>query len=241
MKSVLRPVLTALVLWGQISVAAAAQEMVSTAAEGTTEAGKAGGQSGPALTGDRRPLYRLRNSDVLEISFTFATEFNQTITVQPDGFIVLKGLERQMYAEGTTLPELRDTIRQAYGQILHEPEISVVLKEFERPYFIASGEVSRPGKYDLRGHTTVVEAVAMAGGFTGQAKHSQVVLFRHVSEDVVESKLLNIKQMLSSRNLRENVFLRPGDMLFVPQSAISKLRRYLPSSNMGMYLNPAQY
>jgi protein involved in polysaccharide export with SLBB domain len=119
--------------------------------------------------------------------------------------------------------------------MLHEPEIDVVLKEFDRPYFIASGEVGKPGKYDLHGDTTVTAAVAIAGGFTGQAKHSQVVLFRHVSDDTVEAKLLNIKSMLAHRDLREDVHLRPGDMLFVPQNLISKIRRYLPVSSLGMY------
>ncbi|HSS97816.1 MAG TPA: polysaccharide biosynthesis/export family protein [Terriglobales bacterium] len=226
----------------QVSVASHAQtsQSVMTAGDaGHAVLTKSGGADGvvgsPALSGERHPLYRLRASDVIEISFTFAPEFNQTVTVQPDGFITLKGLEKQMYTQGMTLPELRDGIRTGYAGILHEPEIAINLKEFDRPYFIASGEVGKPGKYDLHGDTTVTEAVAIAGGFTGQAKHSQVVLFRHVSDETVEAKLLNIKSMLSNRDLREDVHLRPGDMLFVPQSMISKIRRYLPVSSLGMY------
>jgi len=231
----------------QVSVALRAQTSQSVMAAGdagravSTESGGADGAIGangfrsPALSGERHPLYRLRASDVMEISFTFASEFNQTVTVQPDGFITLKGLEKQMYVQGTTLSELRDGIRTAYAVMLHEPEIAIVLKEFDRPYFIASGEVGKPGKYDLHGDTTVTEAVAIAGGFTGQAKHSQVVLFRHVSDDTVEAKLLNIKSMLANRDLREDVHLRPGDMLFVPQNMISKIHRYLPVSSLGMY------
>ncbi len=202
---------------------------------GSTESERADGVGSPALTGERRPLYRLCASDVVEINFNFASEFDQTVTVQPDGFITLKGLEKQMYAQGMTLPELREAVRAAYAPLLHQPDISVVLKEFNRPYFIAGGEVGKPGKYDLHGDTTVTEAVAIAGGFTGQAKHSQVVLFRHVSETTVEAKLLNIKAMLSGHDLREEVHLRPGDMLYVPQNMISKIRRYLPVSNLGMY------
>jgi len=224
------------------SVAALAQTSQSVMAAGddgrtvSTESERAdGGKGSPALTGDRRPLYRLRTNDVVDISFTFASEFNQTVTVQPDGFITLKGLEKQMYAQEITLPELRESLRTAYAPMLHEPDISVVLKEFDRPYFIAGGEVGKPGKYDLHGDTTVTEAVAIAGGFTGQAKHSQVVLFRHVSDSTVEAKLLNIKAMLAGRDLREDFHLRPGDMVFVPQNMISKIRRYLPISNLGMY------
>lgn len=226
----------------QVSVASHAQtsQSVMTAGDAgralSTESGGADGVvRSPALTGERHPLYRLRSNDVMEISFTFAPEFNQTVTVQPDGFITLKGLEKQMYAQGMTVPELRGGIRTAYAGMLHEPEVAILLKEFDRPYFIASGEVGKPGKYDLHGDTTVTEAVAIAGGFTGQAKHSQVVLFRHVSDNTVEAKLLNIKSMLSSRDLREDMQLCPGDVLFVPQNMISKIRRYLPVSNLGMY------
>src|ERR1043166_10231349 len=113
----------------QVSVASHAQTSQSVMAAGDagravlTESGGADGASGtrsPAMSGERRPLYRLRASDVMEISFTFATEFNQTVTVQPDGFITLKGLEKQMYVQGMTLPELRDGIGTAYAGMLHE-------------------------------------------------------------------------------------------------------------------------
>jgi len=206
----------------------------------TTKPGIADGEVSPALTGARRPLYRLRKSDVLGINFNFAPEFDQTVSVQPDGFITLKGLE-ELYVEGMTLHELRETIRGAYAIMLHDPEVTIVLKEFDKPYFIATGEVTHPGKYELRSDTTVTEAVAIAGGFTGQAKHSQVVLFRRVSEERIEARLLDVKQMLKSRSLEEDVHLKPGDLLFVPQNTISKIRRYLPTQSLGMYWNPTRF
>ena len=98
--------------------------------------------------------------------------------------------------------------------------------------------LAHPGKYELRSDTTLIEAVAIAGGFTDASKHSQVVLFRRVSSDMVEARVFNVKQMLGSRNLQEDPHLTPGDMLFVPQNKISKVRRYLPTSSMGAYLNP---
>ncbi len=146
-----------------------------------------------------------------------------------------------MYAEGATLAELREAIRGGYASMLHDPEITVALKEFEKPYFIASGEVTRPGKYELRGDTTVTEAVAMAGGLNGQAKHSQVVVFRRVSAELVEAHLLNMKRMLNSRNVAEDIHLSPGDLVYVPQNTISKIRRYLPIPNLSMYWNPSQF
>lgn len=225
-------------------VAAVAEEQPSASADGkmpsaTIKSGVADGELSPALTGERRPLYRLHKSDVIELSFTFSPEFNQTLTVQPDGFVTLKDLP-ETYVEGFTLPELQATLAKAYAGTLHDPQVTVTLKDFDKPYFIASGEVSKPGKYELRGDTTVTEALAMAGGFNSQAKHSQVVLFRRVSDGLAESRVLNVKHMLRSKNLTEDLHLRPGDLLFVPQNTISKVRRYLPISSLGAYWNPAQ-
>jgi polysaccharide export outer membrane protein len=197
-------------------------------------------EKSPALTGVRRPLYRLRKSDVVEVRFTFSPEFDQTLTVQPDGFILPKGIG-EIAAEGLTISELRDSIRAAYSPTLRDPEVSVILRDFEKPFFLAGGQVARPGKYELRSPTTVTEAITIAGGFTDQSKHSQVVLFRKVTDRVVETRVLNIKTMLASRNLDEDVDLRPGDMLFVPQNRISKLKKFLPVSSLSAFVSPAQF
>lgn len=194
----------------------------------------------PAQTGEHRPLYRLRKSDVLEISFTFSPEFNQTLTVQPDGFVNLKGIG-DMYIEGMIMEDLRAAVRKAYVHTLYEAEVSIVLKDFDKPYFIATGELMRPGKFELRADTTVTEGIAIAGGFTEQAKHSRVILFRRLSSDVVESKVVDVKAMLKSGNLSEDMHLQPGDLIFVPKNTMSKLRRYLPTSSLGGYLNPATF
>jgi len=228
----------------QVLVVAVAQDqrprvaIVPAGQAETTKPGVADGVWSPALTGERRPLYRLRPSDVLQICFPLSPEYDQTLTVQPDGFVALKGTE-PLYVVDKTLPEFRAAAELAYASTLNDPEVTVILKEFDKPSFVAAGEVTRPGKYELRSDTTVTEALAIAGGLTEQAKHSQVVLFRRASEQQVEARLLDVKKMLNSRNLAEDVHLKPGDMLFVPQNSISKIRRYLPVSNLGMYLNPS--
>jgi len=229
----------------ELVVAAAQVKLSGTAGERTgraetTKSGAADGVVSPALTGERRPLYRLRKSDVIEIDFAFSPEFNQTVAVQPDGFVALREVP-QVYAEGKTTPELEEAVRRAYANILHDPEVTIVLKDFDKPYFTAAGEVGRPGKYELRSDTTVTEGVAIAGGFTGKAKHSQVLLFRRVSDDLVESHILNLKTMLRSRTLGEDVHLRPGDLLFVPQNLISKIRQYMPASSLSLYGSPTQF
>ena len=183
---------------------------------------------------DRYPRYKLRPGDVFDVSFELSPEFNQNISVQPDGFITLRGVG-DVQVGGQTVPQLTATLHNAYSQILHEPIISVTLKDFEKPYFIADGQVGRPGKYDLRGDTTLTEAIAMAGGFQDTAKHSQVLLFRRVSDQWVSAKIFNVKKMEKDGNLSEDPLLHPGDMLFVPKNKYSKIKPFLPSSSMGTF------
>jgi polysaccharide export outer membrane protein len=202
--------------------------------------GGADGQGNLQLGGQRHPLYRLRPSDVVEISFTVAPEFNQVLTVQPDGYVMLKDAG-MLEVEGLNLQEFGEAVQKAYQGYLHDPQVGVLLKEFEHPYFIVGGQVGKPGKYELRSDTTVAEAVEIAGGLTQEAKHSQVVLFRRVDDDLVETRLLNLKKMLKDRSLREDAHLRPGDMIFVPQNTISKIDRYLTRSSMSMYVSPTQF
>jgi polysaccharide export outer membrane protein len=210
----------------------------------TTQPGKADGawnsDRSPVLTGERRPLYRLNKSDVVELQFPFSPELNETVSVLPDGLVPLKNT-LAIVGEGKSVPELEEAIRDAYRGVLHDPEVTVVLREFDKPYFIAAGEVVRPGKYELRSDTTVTEALAIAGGLTGRAKHSQVVLFRRSSDDLIETHLLDVKSMLHKRDLGEDLHLRPGDMLYAPQNFMSKLKPFMPASAMSLYLNPTQF
>lgn len=207
-------------------------------AAGTTDDGTVL-EKEPALTGDRHPLYRLHKSDVVEIHFTFSPEYDQTVTVQPDGFVALKGAEAVL-AEGESVPELTRSVTEAYA-FMRDPEVSVTLKDFDKPFFVAGGQFGHPGKYELRSPTTVTEAIAIAGGFTEQSKHSQVVLFRRVRDGLVEARVLNVKAMLASRDLEEDVELKPGDMLYVPQNRISKIKKYLPVASLSTFFSPTQF
>lgn len=193
-------------------------------------------ETGPGLH-KRNWRYTINPSDSLELTFQITPEFNQTVTVQPDGYITLREVG-DIKAAGNTLPELTDAIKAAYSKILHDPIITVDPKDFEKPYFVVGGQVGKPGKFDYRGDVTLTEAIAMAGGFTDASKHSQVLLFRRVSDQWTEARIINVKKMLSSRDLQEDPDLQPGDMLFVPKNALSKIKPFLPTSSVGLYANP---
>lgn len=184
----------------------------------------------------RSPRYHIEAGDSFDLTFELSPEFNQTgVAVQPDGFVTLRGVG-DLKVAGQTVPELTQTLRTAYSKILNDPLISVVLKEFEKPYFVADGQVAKPGKYDMHGQTTLTQAIAIAGGFQASAKHSQVLLFRRVDDQWTEAKLINVKKMQKNGNLSEDPFLHPGDMLFVPKSTMSKIDRFIPNLSMGTYL-----
>lgn len=188
------------------------------------------------LTRDAR--YKIAPGDSFDLNFELSPEFNQTaVAVQPDGFVTLRGVG-DLNVQGQTVPELTQTLRGAYNKILNDPIISVVLKDFEKPYFVADGQIGKPGKYDLRGDTTLTQAIAIAGGFKDSSRHSQVLLFRRVSDQWMEAKVINVKQMEKSGNLKEDPMLHPGDMLFVPKNTMSKIDKFFPSASMGTFFRP---
>jgi polysaccharide export outer membrane protein len=119
--------------------------------------------------------------------------------------------------------------------MLNDPLIVIALRDFEKPYFIADGQVTHPGKYDMRGTVTLTEAVAIAGGFTENAKHSQVILFRRVNEQWLSAKIFNIKDMERKGDLHEDPTLKPGDMVIVPKNFLSKIKPFIPNAGLGAY------
>jgi polysaccharide export outer membrane protein len=181
--------------------------------------------------------YRLTPSDVIELSFPYVPEFNQLITVQPDGYASLRGVG-DLRVQSRTLPELRQLLVEAYSPIIRDPTMTIVLKEFEKPYFVATGEVQKPGKFELRGATTVTQALAFAGGLTRSAKHSKIVIFRRYSNELLEVKQIDVKKMFASNDLSEDLMLRPGDTLYVPRSKLSQIAPFVPRP--GLFFDPVQ-
>ena len=178
--------------------------------------------------GERAPRYKVQRSDVLVLTFPLTPEFNQKVMVEPDGYISLQGTN-SISVLGMTLPELNMAIKNAYAKVLHEPVLQVDLTEFQKPYFIVIGQVNKPGQYDLRSDITVSQAIGIAGGFLPTAK-TQVFLYHRNSTGWVEAKELKLKDFLHGKNVNEDSDMRPGDMIFVPEKTITKIRKYIPYS-----------
>lgn len=186
---------------------------------------------------ERNPRYHLGRGDVLEVTFPRTTEFNQTVTVQPDGFINLRGAG-DVHVFGLTVPAALEAIKTAYAKILHDPLVTVDLKDFEKPYFSAFGQISKPGRYELRGDLTVTQAIALSGGFRDGAKETEVLLLRRFSPELTEVKRVSVKDMLKTGDLREDLLVQSGDILYIPKSKMGKLDRYIPNSSVGMLMKP---
>lgn len=184
----------------------------------------------------RTPRYRIEAGDNFDLTFELSPEFNQlAVAVQPDGFVTLKNVG-DIKVAGQTIPELTATLQAAYGRILNHPLISIVLKDFEKPYFIASGQVAKPGKYEMHGNMTAYQALAVAGGLESSSKHSKVVLFRRVDDQWTSATVIDVKKMENNRDLREDPFLHSGDLVYVPKNNLAKFDRIIPNMSMGSYM-----
>lgn len=181
--------------------------------------------------------YTLHPGDVLDIQYRYTPEFNQTVTVQPDGFISLE-IGGDVKVEGRNLEQVRNLILTKAKTRLASPELIVVLKEFQKPYVVVAGEVVTPGKLELREKLTALQAVLLAGGFKESAKSSQIIVFRKLNADMAEVKIVNFKTLKQTSDLENDLTLQPGDMILVPRNRLSKIERYVRIASLATFLNP---
>jgi polysaccharide biosynthesis/export protein len=191
---------------------------------------------------DREPRYRLQSSDVIEVHYRYTPEFDQTVTLQPDGFVTLQ-IVGDIKLQGMTQDEAKAAILKKAGERLKDPEITLVLKEFVKPYFVVGGEVNSPGRFEMHGTISALQAIAMAGGFkSASANHSQVILYRRVGPNLAKTELLDLKAATKPNSTSEPLAdLHPDDMLFVPQNRISKIERFVKWGNWGALINPTTF
>lgn len=200
-------------------------------------AARAQDQRPPRLTTVSEDRYRLQPGDVLEVQFRYSPEFNQTVTVQPDGYISLE-ITGDLKVAGFTVEETRAAVLRKAGERLQDPVAAVLLKEFQRPYFVVAGEVAQPGKIEMRERVTAIQAIMLAGGMKETAKSSQVVVFRAINSDTAEVKLLNLKNIRRTSDLENDLTLRAGDMVFVPRDKISKIERFMKLASVAAFMAP---
>src|SRR5262245_7775882 len=198
---------------------------------------RAQNQNPPRLTTVTENRYRLQPGDVIEVQFRYTPEFNQTVTVQPDGYVSLE-IGGDLKVAGLTIEETRQAILRQANKRLQDPVATIVLKEFQKPYFVVSGEVAQPGKIEMREKVTALQAIMLAGGMKESAKSSQVVVFRKINSDIAEVKVLNLKDIRRTSDLENDLTLQAGDMVYVPRDKLSKVERFMRLISVAALITP---
>ncbi|MGZ5493625.1 MAG: polysaccharide biosynthesis/export family protein [Thermoanaerobaculia bacterium] len=161
------------------------------------------------------PDYRIGIDDVLDIAVWNVAELQKTVPVRPDGKISLP-LVNDVVAAGLTPMELRDALTKKIAAYVQSPDVSVVVREIRSLKVSVIGQVRAPGRYDLKGPSTVLDALALAGGFTDFAARRKITILRSAGT-TVQRLSFDYDAAVSKRGAgNSNVFVRPGDIVVVP-------------------------
>jgi len=175
---------------------------------------------------DRDPQYKLQPEDKVEVQYRYTPEYNATAALQPDGYVSLPFVGQVKVAE-LTLDQASKAIAARAADRLADPEVTVLLREYVKPYFVVAGEVAHPGRFELHGQVSLIEALALGGGLKDSAKRTQVILMRKRDQDTAEVRLLDVRKLMSARNINEDIAIRTGDMIVVPRNWVSRVEPLL--------------
>lgn len=156
--------------------------------------------------------YRVGREDVLDVSVWRDLDLSRTVPVRPDGFISLP-MVGELKAEGKTPNELEAEIREKLKPYVQEPKVTVIVREVNAPRVFVTGEVAHPGAYPMRSRMSVLQAIALAGGFSDFASTGSIMVIRKNGKGVP----VNYADLVTDEDdARESVWLMPGDTIVVP-------------------------
>ena len=154
------------------------------------------------------------NDDVLAINVWKEPDISRSIPVRSDGKISLP-LVGEVQASGLTPLKLEKDIAEKLKSYISEPEVTVMVQQVNSQKFNVLGQVVRPGTYVIANSPTVLDAIALAGGFRDFAKKKSIYVLRHGASG--ESRLpFNYKEVSQGKNMAQNVKLQPGDTIIIP-------------------------
>jgi polysaccharide export outer membrane protein len=154
------------------------------------------------------------NEDVLAISVFKEPELSRTIPVRTDGKISLP-LIGELQASGKTPKELQAEITSGLVSFIEEPEVTVIVQEIRSQRFNILGHVQKPGSYELNPPITLVDAIALAGGFRDFAKITSIYVLRADGGKQVRLPF-NYKEVIKGARPEQNIELQPRDTIVVP-------------------------
>jgi polysaccharide export outer membrane protein len=175
-----------------------------------------------ALQDPRDANYRIQDGDQLGIDFYLNSEFNDTVTVDPEGKIALR-LVGPLAAAGFTPDQLATSINKAYQRELINPGAVVHVRSMPSRQIYVEGEVTKPGAFPLQPGMTVVQAVALAGGTTPESAPNSIVLIRYDACGQPQGSKVDLASAVKNPSAGEDVALMSQDVLVVPRSTIANI------------------
>lgn len=173
--------------------------------------------SATAATSAAKPhddTFVIGNDDVLAVNVWKEPDISRSIPVRSDGKISLP-LVGEVQAAGLTPAKLEKEIANRLKNYISEPEVTVMVQQVNSQKFNILGQVVKPGSYLLANSPTVLDAIALAGGFRDFAKKKSIYVLRQGPSG--ESRLpFNYKEVSQGKNMTQNVKLEPGDTIIVP-------------------------
>jgi polysaccharide biosynthesis/export protein len=157
--------------------------------------------------------YQIGPEDVLDISVWKQPELSRTVPVRPDGKVSLP-LLNDFQAAGLTPSDLREQLVSRLSDFVPTPEVSVIVREVHSRKVAVVGAVKTAGRYELKSPMTVLEAIALAQGFTDFAARDRIVVLRQ-SGGTTTRIPFNYRKIADGME-QENFFVRPGDIVVVP-------------------------
>ena len=159
--------------------------------------------------------YVIGANDVLNINVWKEPDISRTVPVRSDGKISLP-LVGELQAGGQTPLQLEHEITKHLQSYISEPDVTVIVTDSKSQKVNILGMVSRPGAYLLTSSTTVLDAVAMAGGFKDFAKQKSIYVLRQAPDGTQQRIPFNYKDVIKGKNPEQNIRLQAGDTVVVP-------------------------
>jgi polysaccharide export outer membrane protein len=168
----------------------------------------------PSANGAPQGNYQIGADDVLDIVVWNNTDMSRVVPVRPDGMISLP-LLNDVQAAGLTAMQVRDILVSRLAEFMATPEVSVIVKEVKSAKVTVIGQVKTPGRYDIKGRSTVMDILALAGPFTDFASLGRIFVLRP-SGSTTKRLSFDYNEAVSRRGKQENFVLEPGDIIVVP-------------------------
>ena len=172
--------------------------------------------SRPTRTNPPQPSgdYKIGPGDVLDVAVWDNEDLSRTVPVRPDGKISLPLLD-DVHAAGLTPEELRSVLKKRLAEYVESPELSVIVTEVNSRTFSVMGKVNAAGEFKLNGSTTIVEALARAGGLAEFASPSRMFVLRR-NGPAVQRIAYNYRKYVLNGHRQAPLYLQPGDVVVVP-------------------------